>query len=98
LNIEHERFHDVESQGPSYEHQTHGAIEFRKSRPNGYSAMPFIATENAFMSGNWSGTQLARRISTFVAESCRFRLIRSRLIFKPQAFAREDTGTRNPSN
>jgi hypothetical protein len=32
LNIEHERFHDVESQGPSYGHQTRGAIEFRKSR------------------------------------------------------------------
>jgi hypothetical protein len=24
--------------------------------PNGHGAMPFIATENAFMSGNWSGT------------------------------------------
>jgi hypothetical protein len=61
----------------------------------GYGAMPFIRTENAFMNGTWSGTQLAHRTSSHVAESCRFRLIRSRLTSKPQAFDRDDTGARN---
>ena len=65
--------------------------------PHGYGAMPFIAMEIAFYQRQlvWHTTGTP---DFHVAESCRFRLVRSRLISKPQAFAREDTGARNPSN
>jgi hypothetical protein len=49
LNIERERFRDVESQGPSYEHQTRGAIEFRKSRSQRPRHDAVIGTENTLL-------------------------------------------------
>jgi hypothetical protein len=49
MNIEHGRFHDVESQGPSYEHQTRGATEFGKSRSQRLRRDADIGTENTLL-------------------------------------------------